>query len=117
MGKGKDDKAMKKPDPRQPGVAPPASSTARPGVASSSQTPRPSANPSQARPKSGEDLRLASRKPTSLQLISNMTLSSDSCVFLSFILVANKMPIIIVPAAVTSMITMYNVRQLLEGQE
>lgn len=54
MGKGKDDKGIKKPDPRQPGAAPPASSTARPGASSSSQTPRPSANPSQARPKSGE---------------------------------------------------------------
>ncbi|KAF9294361.1 RNA pol II accessory factor, Cdc73 family-domain-containing protein [Linnemannia elongata] len=82
MGKGKDDKGVKKPDPRQPGAAPPASSAARPGASSSSQTPRPSANPSQARPKS-----------------------------------ASRMPIIIVPAAVTSMITMYNVKQLLEGQE
>ncbi|KAF9544108.1 accessory factor associated with RNA polymerase II [Mortierella hygrophila] len=82
MGKGKDDKGIKKPDPRQPGAATPASSTARPGASSSSQTPRPSANPSQARPKS-----------------------------------ASRMPIIIVPAAVTSMITMYNIKQLLEGQE
>ncbi|KAF9920128.1 accessory factor associated with RNA polymerase II [Linnemannia zychae] len=81
MGKGKDDKALKKPDSRQPGAAPVSSTTVRPG-ASSSQTPRPSSTNPQARPKS-----------------------------------ANRMPIIIVPAAVTSMVTMFNVKQLLEGQE
>ncbi|KAF9131257.1 accessory factor associated with RNA polymerase II [Mortierella sp. 14UC] len=83
MGKGKDDKGLKKPDPRQPGAAAPAgasSTTARPG-ASSSTPARPSANPSHR---------------SKLQ---------------------SKTPIIIVPAAVTSMITMYNVKQLLEGQE
>ncbi|KAK3834017.1 MAG: RNA pol II accessory factor, Cdc73 family-domain-containing protein [Linnemannia gamsii] len=84
MGKGKDDKALKKPDPRQPGAAPAAASStaARPGASSSTTAARPSANPSQSRPKT-----------------------------------TNKMPIIIVPAAVTSMITMYNIKQLLEGQE
>ncbi|KAF9902564.1 accessory factor associated with RNA polymerase II [Linnemannia zychae] len=83
MGKGKDDKGLKKPDPRQPGAPAPAgasSAAARPG-ASSSTPARPSANPSQR--------------------------SKHQ----------SRTPIIIVPAAVTSMITMYNVKQLLEGQE
>ncbi|KAG0026982.1 accessory factor associated with RNA polymerase II [Podila clonocystis] len=84
--KPKDDKAAAKKSQDRPSTAQPSGSGSRPTGSSSD----PRSNPQHQRPPSGT----SSNKPKS----------------------TSRVPIIIIPAAVTSMITMYNIKQFLEEQ-